>query len=231
MKIKRIDNKIFNTAFTVAKHNMSFRDFEVMCRLQLKNEVNIGTNYQNATKCAEFIASIAAVQRQDAAVEICKSRFIAVMADGSTDRSVAEQESVFIRYISNGVPVNRFIALVELESGDAPGVLQAIDKALDLVGINMEAQKERLVNINLDGASVNMGIYNGVAARLQTRLGPHVTKIHCINHQLELAILDLRKDNSYLGIFESTLKVSLVPNLWVKVSLKLDNDLYIFFLI
>ena len=95
----------------------------------------------------------------------------------------------------------------------------------------MESQKERLVNINLDGASVNMGIYNGVAARLQTRLGPHVTKIHCINHQLELAILDLRKDNSYLGIFESTLKVSLVPNLWVKVSLKLDNDLYIFFLI
>ena len=27
-------NMLFNTAFTVAKHNMSFREFEVICRLQ-----------------------------------------------------------------------------------------------------------------------------------------------------------------------------------------------------
>ena len=131
------------------------------------------------------------------------------MADGSTDRSVAEQESVFIRYVSGGVAVNRFIALVEVENGTASGVLQAIDNALSLVGVDMEEQNSKLVNINLDCASVNMGIYNGVAAQIQNRFGFHVTKVHCINHQLELAILDIRRDNSYLDIFESTLKVSL----------------------
>ena len=202
-------NMLFDLAFTIAKHNMSFRDFEVLCRIQIKHNVNIGMNYHNPRSCALFIGSIAAVQRQHAAAAICKSRFIAVMADGSTDRSVAEQESVFIRYVSGGVAVNRFIALVEVENGTASGVLQAIDNALSLVGVDMEEQNSKLVNINLDGASVNMGIYNGVAAQIQNRFGFHVTKVHCINHQLELAILDIRRDNSYLDIFESTIKVSL----------------------
>ena len=132
------------------------------------------------------------------------------MADGSTDRSVAEQESVYIRFVCNGEPTNRFISLVELTSGTAGGVLNAIDTALNLVGVGIEDQKSKLVNINLDGASVNMGIYSSVAAQLQERLGPHITKIHCINHQLELAIVDVRKDSAYLVIFESTLKVSLI---------------------
>ena len=149
---------LFNIAFTVAKHNFSFRQFEVLCRLQLKNKFDIGTNYQNAASCAQFIKSIAAVQRQGAAEIISKSRFIAVMADGSTDRSVAEQESVFIRYVCNGEPTNRFIALVELTSGNADGVIKAIDTALDLVGVGIDEQRNKLVNINLDGASVNMGI-------------------------------------------------------------------------
>ena len=197
---------LFDTAFTVAKHNMSFRDFEVICKLQIKHNLNIGENYLNARACGQFIDAIAAVQRQDANEAICKSRFIAIMADGSTDRSVAEQEAVFIRYICDGVPVNRFIALVELESGNADGIIQAIDDALDLVGVDKDGQKSKVVNVNLDGASVNMGIHNGVAAKLQATLGPHLTKVHCINHQLELAILDIRKQHSYLGIFESTLK-------------------------
>ena len=156
---------LFDTAFTIAKHNMSFRDFEVLCKLQLKHKVNIGNNYQNPRSCAEFIGSIAAVQREAATKTIGISRFIAVMADGSTDRSVAEQEAVFIRYVCGGTPVNRFIALVELDSGTADGVLRAVDEALSLVNIDIDSQRSKLVNINLDGASVNMGIYNGVAAK------------------------------------------------------------------
>ena len=45
------------------------------------------------------------------------------MADGSTDRSIADQEAVYVRYIKDGRPVNRFIGLQELESSDEEGVL------------------------------------------------------------------------------------------------------------
>ena len=88
------------------------------------------------------------------------------MADGSTDRSVAEQESVFVRYVVGGEPVSKFIALQEVKDVRAAGVLDAIDTALSVVaGVSIKTQAEKLININLDGASLNMGIYNGVAAR------------------------------------------------------------------
>ena len=68
-------------------------------------------------------------------------------------------------------------------------------------GIDLDTQKTKLINVNLDGASVNMGIYNGVAAQLQERNGPHLMVTHCINHNLELAIMDMRKQESYISEF------------------------------
>ena len=133
-------SKLFNTAFTIAKHDMSFRNFEVLCKLQLKHNLDIGQNYQNTHACAMFIGSIAATQREAASTAILKSRFIAVLGDGSTDRSIAEQEAVFIRYLAAGTPVTRFVALVELDNGTADGVLKAIDDGLDLVGVDMKAK-------------------------------------------------------------------------------------------
>ena len=62
-----------------------------------------------------------------------------------------------------------------------------------------------MVNVNLDGASVNMGVYNGLGVRLQLRNGQHVVT-HCINHGLELSILDIRKDESYINELESVIK-------------------------
>ena len=108
----------------------------------------------------------------------------------------------------NGVPVNKFVGLEEVEHSTAEGVLGAIDSCLKKrVGVLMQTQMEKLVNINLDGAAVNMGVYNGVGAIQRARCGGQVTVTHCINHNLELALMDLRKDEPYLDIFEKTLKV------------------------
>ena len=65
--------------------------------------------------------------------------------------------------------------------------MDAIDTALSVVsGVSIKTQAEKLININLDGASVNMGICNGVAARVRNRNGQHVTVTHCINHGMGL---------------------------------------------
>ena len=117
---------------------------------------------------------------------------------------------MFVRYVVKGVPVNKFIGMVELEQATSNGVLAALDKALyNFAGVSLESQKQKLINANL-GAAVNMCIYNGVAAQLQRRNGDQVTVTHCINHGLELSIVDLRKDDPYIQIFESTLKVILI---------------------
>ena len=66
------------------------------------------------------------------------------MADGSTDRSIAEQEAVYVRLVVDGTPVNKFVGLQELE---AAGVLQAVDKVLENhAGISVATQKHKMVN-------------------------------------------------------------------------------------
>ena len=65
------------------------------------------------------------------------------------------------------MPTNHFIALVELTSGTACDVIKAIDNALNIIVVDIEEMKNKLVNINLDGAAGNMGIYY------------ILTKVHC----------------------------------------------------
>ena len=64
---------------------------------------------------------------------------------------------------------------------------------------------KRMVFLCLDSAAVNMGKYRSVKAVMQAKY-PWLVVIHCINHNLELAIFDLRKnDPDYLN-FDETLK-------------------------
>ena len=50
------------------------------------------------------------------------TRFFSVLADGSKDSGIIEQESVFVRYIGpGGGPKIQFADLVEATSGDAKG--------------------------------------------------------------------------------------------------------------
>ena len=50
---------LFNTAHSVAMHNWSLNDFKRLCKLQTKNGVPIGENYQNSLGASKFIQSIA----------------------------------------------------------------------------------------------------------------------------------------------------------------------------
>ena len=52
-----------------------------------------------------------------------------------------------------------------------------------------ENWEEKLVFFCADGASVNMGIRNGVAAKLKEEVG-HLLSIHCVAHRLELSMVD-----------------------------------------
>ena len=199
---------LFNSAYCTAIRGWSFNDFFTLCQLQIKNGVDIGNNYHNGPGVKSMVQSIAHVISQKTVNALKQSRFFSIKADGSTDNSTSEQESVYVRYVANGIPENKFIGLQEVENSTSMGVLAAIDKVLnDRMMVSVETQKNKLVNINLDGAAVNMGKYNGVGAIQKGRIGAHLTVTHCINHGLELAILDLRKDDPYLKEFDSTLKV------------------------
>ena len=51
-----------------------------------------------------------------------------------------------------------------------------------------------------------MGVRNGIQALIRRDVGPWVVVIHCVNHNFELALLDLRKNDAYLKEFEEILQ-------------------------
>jgi len=197
---------LFNTAFCVAKEALPFKSFEWLCNLQTKNGLDLGNSYINDKGCKSMIQSISALQTDNNKKSVLKARFISVLADGSTDSSITEQEVVYIRFVGeDGHPNTMFADLVPLQSATSPGVLQGIDKGLAAVGISLDIQKEKLIGCNFDGASIMMGSKSGVSTLLKQRI-PHIISIHCVAHRLELAVLDAVKTVPYLKVFDDTVK-------------------------
>ena len=136
------------------------------------------------------------------------------MSDGSPGKhDKTEHENVQARFVSpeTGHPENAFAGLNALEQQDHEGIIKGIEDELLKLGIVLEGDERiyitanRMVFLFLDGEAVNMGKYRSVKAVLQAKF-PWLVVIHCINHNLELAIGDLRKnDPDYLN-FDETLK-------------------------
>ena len=68
--------------------------------------------------------------------------------------------------------------------------------------------KEKLIATGSDGASVNIGKNKSVTSLLKKDL-PHLVVIHCVNHRLELAVLDALKKKHFavFGSIKSVLRL------------------------
>ena len=147
-----------------------------------------------------------------------------------------EHENVQVRYVNfeNGHPENVFAGLNALEHQNHEGVIRGIEEELAKVGIVLDGDPlvfitaNRMVFLCLDGASVNMGKYNSVKAVLAKRY-TWLIVIYCINHNLELAIGDLRKhDADYLNFDETMRDIYSMFHFSIKKSreiLKVANEL------
>ena len=70
---------------------------------------------------------------------------------------------------------------------DSAGLKETLEKAFLRFGF--KNYYDKLVGLNLDGASVNMGQMNGLGKPTRDE-APWVEIVHCFNHRLELAIKD-----------------------------------------
>lgn len=92
--------------------------------------------------CQQFVDNIAAAEQEQCVKEINNARFLCIMADGSTDKSITEQETVYVCCAgSNGHPTTLFADLVPLKSADAGGVTEAIQAGLETVGVDEVLKK------------------------------------------------------------------------------------------
>ena len=56
--------------------------------------------------------------------DLAKTRY-SVLCDGSTDKSVIEQEAIFILFLSDGFPALRYLSIEIVNNATASGVLSS----------------------------------------------------------------------------------------------------------
>nr|XP_028576566.1 zinc finger protein 862-like [Podarcis muralis]XP_028576567.1 zinc finger protein 862-like [Podarcis muralis]XP_028576568.1 zinc finger protein 862-like [Podarcis muralis] len=194
--------KLFNTAYFIVKENYSFDDFPALCALQKKNGLIVGETYRNDKAAKQFAHYIAESLRLELKYKLSKANFFGILADGSTDRSNAASEIVYFYYINEAEVKCSYGALKECPSEDAGEVKSTIESVLD---VYIPDWKSKLTAISFNGASVDTGNASEVAKLLQDSC-PGLVAVHCVAHQLELAIGDALKSVKFAGLAEDVVK-------------------------
>ena len=96
----------------------------------MKNGLSLGETYINDKGCRVFVEAIDGVMKEDESQQVNKQRFISVMADSGTDTSNKDLKLVYVRFLENGLPVNKYVAVVELKNADANGVIASINTGM-----------------------------------------------------------------------------------------------------
>lgn len=93
--------------------------------------------------------------KYDQAAIIKSVQVLSVLADGSTDLSVTEEEIVYVRYVlPSAETIKLYVGLKEVPNTKEPGILHAIETVMDEKD---ERWKEKLISTSTDGASVMIG--------------------------------------------------------------------------
>lgn len=178
----------FNTAYYLAKNEKPFSDYPDLLALQEKNGVEKRSGYRTDRAAAIFADFIAKQLKASLEEILLKARYYSILTDGSTDTSVTEQELIYIMLLNeDGRAVLKFLSIENPPVADAIHLVECIREAFHRIGV--VDFSSHLHGINVDGASVNLGIHRGVAARLKEE-SAWLTTIHCFNHRIELAAKD-----------------------------------------
>jgi hypothetical protein len=147
----------------------------------------IGESYATDRAAAKFVNVIGQITRESLNADLAKARYYSILNDGITDVSTTEQELVYVLFLQDGTPVIKFMGVESPAQADAEGLQTAIETSFSRIGISRFP--DRLVGLNIDGASVNMGVHAGLGAKV-CETAPWLVLVHCFNHHIELAIKD-----------------------------------------
>lgn len=183
-------DKLFRTAYYIAKNERPFTDFKDLLQLQKINGLDVGETYFTNKAAKEFVSNITEVLFDELKKLLHDADYFSVFCDGSTDRTETDKEIVMVKVLKKYYPVMVFVSLEEPPNTKAPGILAALDNALEKCGL--QNWKEKLIGFCSDGANVNMGQVRGVSTLLKQQ-SPWILSVWCLAHRLELAVRDAFK--------------------------------------
>lgn len=193
--------KVFRTAYMVAKENMPYISFPKLIDLQTLNKCDTGIILHSETTCKDIINFVAVSMRQKICSQIItQSSKLSVLIDESTTVSGKSCLIIHISYLLDDMPTIMFLDIVELAKADADTITSTLTDALSKHGFDLDYLKQNMICFACDGASVMLGSNSGVGTQLK-KLVPDLLVWHCCNHRLELAVDDAVKDVSGLNPF------------------------------
>ena len=158
----------FNTAYYLAKNERLFSDYPELLGLQEKNRVrDIGKAYLTDRKCAEFTKQIAHVIRTELENGMKNCNYFTCLNDGSTDSNITKQDVIYVIYLKDGVPTVRYLSMETINVTNERGIVTQIEDASKRV--SCKDFMDKLVGINVDGASVKLGKHKGVGVLLKQK--------------------------------------------------------------
>ena len=188
----------FNTAYYLAKKEKPFSDYPDLLALQEKNGIKKQNGYCTPRAAVDFIDYIAKEFKASLKETLVHARYYSILTDGSTDTSVTEQELIYVMFLNEDGRVNmKFLSIENPARADAVHLVECIKEAFNRIGI--VDISTHLHGLNVDGASVNLGIHRGVATLLKNEC-PWLTAIHCFNHRIELAAKDAFRNSVFEDI-------------------------------
>ncbi|XP_069461338.1 zinc finger MYM-type protein 1-like [Ambystoma mexicanum] len=135
------------------------------------------------------LLSIMAALLRECIPESPKGSPFSILADETKALSKTEQLFVVVKYFHNNSVHERFLKFYKADSLDAESLTCYIFNVLSSLGIDTN----ECVGQGYDGASVMSGQLNGVQAQVQKEV-PSALHVNCMNHRLNLVIVDTVKN-------------------------------------
>ena len=164
----------------------------------------------SATTQNEILECALEVYRKEFVSQIEQAKFVAVIADETTDISVQNQLSIVVRYIHRGNVVERFWGFFKPKRANADGISEVILTELDKI---LQGNKKKVIAQTYDGASVMKGRIGGVHVKVK-EVYHNAHYVHCAAHQLNLILSRAGSCNNESRLFFA--KLDQIPNFFSK---------------
>lgn len=122
----------------------------------------------------------------EAIVEEVGDSYYTLKVDGTHNPTGCENISIVIRFVNESCEVTeRLLTIATTDKGDAQTLTDTI--LVELNGAGLDTSK--ILSQVFNRAALISGKHGGIQKLLQQKLGHNIPYVHCLNHQLHLAVV------------------------------------------
>lgn len=175
---------------------------------ELQDHINGGggrgsTTYLSSTVQKELLECCYKTYQAEIKKEIQDAKYVAIMADETTDVSQITQLVIVFRYLVGNDIKERFWGFFNPKSTDAPGISEVLINELKKV----VDKPDKLIGQTFDGAAVMRGDKSGVKIKVQS-IYKYAYYVHCYAHQLNLILKSSAKSKNSNRFFSQLTAIS-----------------------